>query len=406
MTPTILLVTTLLSWQPSDPTSDPFAQDAQYSNTESVESHPIHGPWLRRPPTAPTTTYSYSQAGGGASTHVADQSWLCPCPAPESPITDWDTVYTMYLGLQVEGLGLYEWSDPTLTKEQHVLLHLKSSLQTIRKVWLRDFGLDLKVAHVRFSNNESQPGDTSWASAYEQWDAIEATIPYKMQGVMRLVGSWYGGGTALGTCTAEKMGRIVYPMWDFWHMAPDPFTGEIKYPDRNAELSFLIHELGHLLLGLSHAQCYRLPNGEPIEKCNEGNCWPEATECPTYANQSFMGYCWWCNQNAPLRIGPLHGPLANVARNHIQNLATCKPTHVFPTYTINTSYYTFDFDQDEYPDVVDNCQFIPNNTQEDYDMDGHGDACDGCQVSPNHSLTLLQLLPIFLLLTARKSRKR
>lgn len=152
----------------------------------------------------------------------------------------------------------------------------------------------------------------------------------------------------------------------------------------------------HQLLILEHTQCYLLDTGDPIEKCNEddSSCWTEPTICPPKTAMSYMGYCWGCytptHPTEPgwplLRLGPLFGPMARVARNNALALAGDCLGGSVATIDYPTAYAT-DTDNDEYPNGFDNCPTVYNNEQVDSDYDGQGDVCD-CVGDCNNSASI------------------
>lgn len=317
-------------------------------------------------------------------------------PPSADDIPDWRSIYRIKIGVQLEGIEDFHWTQPGNTfRPFEALLHLKATFAQIRAMYLRDVGVDLQITHVHLREAKSTWPDTDNGNSHEAFLAIDnflhAFVINDRPIVVLRLGDRIGGGKAhlSGPCYDGERGVMVSRSW--YDLSIGPVQTGDNY--RNVVTGIVAQELSHHILGLGHSQCYHDEAGTPIERCYEKSCYEGESACPPFWDQTFMGYCYPCGgpygglSDPPLRMGPWRGPLARVARLHVLQYAQdClgDPVGQLP----DDATMKIDADHDAQPDVIDNHLKFPNNEQGDW---------FGCAIiQPSHGVWIL-LLPIALL---------
>jgi hypothetical protein len=382
--------------------TDPFASDTTLSY-ESLQGIVLNGypiaaarslmlppsPGIRTPYLDDPTLLIYSPPGECLAVEPAvfDDPLVgcggndnCIAPAMED-VADWNQVYEIRYGINLEGLYDFWWPSSSSGKLWHAIAHLQNALQQIHAMVLRDVGVSLKVQHVHVM--EAAPPWQLNGDIKEVWESGVLQMNALPQIVLRLGYEIPGGQAHLrGPCDLGEGDDLLHVSRAGYSLDMPPIATGSNF--RNTALGVVSQELLHHALGLSHTQCYRNPDGTPLEPCEEAACWTGPFACVPSDTISYMGYCANCDPWPPmarLRLASPFGPMIRVAR--YKTLAYAAECLGLPVATIPAGAWASDTDSDEIPNSFDNCPQIANNEQGDWDTDGKGDACDWCCVGPS-----------------------
>lgn len=397
------------------------------------------------PPFAPNFTVSHNDEGG------ADYYWLrhVPRPAvqlygapanapPEEPgcasaelsgripippvgtlfTEDWSTIPTVYIGVHVSGFGRWSWPNSTLSHGVfssdvcEATNYIKTIMQSVLAAY-RPLGIDIRIAHIHYEDDDSDS-----ITPYSRWIVLQSGIGYPLHGILHL--PYTSDPTAIGplSCAGTVVGD------NNWFVASldftlDPLSNDPARGPRQPFVMQIAHEMGHTMTKMAHSQCYYYDDAhlDPIEKCEQTECYPHPDQCPPFDEISFMGYCmWrcyrpglptWTGEYPGTQFGPALGPLERIVRKKINSFASSCSTA--PTYTedLIDARTTHDTDLDGLAAAFDNCPNVSNQEQTDIDLDGKGDACDSCAIV--HPVTsspasVLLVLPLALVLVRGRGR--
>lgn len=401
MTTSILLLAAITAYSPI---FNPYANDATWSwegpnGVVTTMGAPIANENLD----LPLVPGVYSPVVGQTGEAADMSSFQCepigtvaadPVPLP-ADISDWDTMKFVYINIQAEGLNHYTWPNDGVSKHTRVLNALKPALELARAVWARDFNVDVKVKHVHMV--EDSLGGTAAAGTHTTNIWLN-TLNVNSGFVIRL------GTVAAARSPLSKpcpVGLVIA-------QAPFYFSRVTTSSDYYWMVHLFIHETTHGVFDVKHPNCYYI-NGSPVELCptGESGCYNGPPMCPPEGTQSFLSYCGcyydgMAELYGPLHVGPLFGPLARVARANI--LAAACLTNEFSFQPGTRQSDTADPDEDEIPDLMDNCPDVPNNMQTVTVLTNatHGDACGGCQIiRPQNAVSVHLLLGAVLLVAVR-----
>lgn len=418
-------------------TLSPFAHDAMVSwNTGGLT--PIAGlaQQLRTPavtiarrtpsPTPMGSSLMWSEEDAAEIAALYEPLLDCPddAPCPVPPITsffasDWTSVKAIYVGLNFEGLNQYIIDDPL-----DPLCHVKATMQTVRSVFLRDFGALIRVQHVHFEDAFTANG--IWINDHARvdrlWDEqIRPFLTHEIHGVMRLV-PYPGGHAWPTTCMVDNFYPNTNSIANYWFNA-DPrtqVTVDITQngKDRTAMLSTVMHEMGHQFLHLPHFFCTGPSwSGQPyVESCGGGpapRCFEGSSLYPDLGFHSILGCRGHYSPYAPAprtrpwpiqRFGLPFSEQIAYGREQLLRLPCLETVGTLPLIEMQLM---IDKDGDGVPDPIDVCPNTPDREQIDTDGDGIGDACEGgCAIVPgNHHSAWWLCIPAILLCGRRKVRE-